>query len=118
MDSLSIIRDANRFVLYNTGVIENSPLQVYVSALVFSPTMSRIKTLFQDQQPRWISTSPLVEENWSPCLQTLEGHTGSVYSVALSPNSRWLASASRDETMRIWDAETGALQQTLKGHTS
>ena len=110
------MRDANRFILYNRGTIGDVPLQVYVSALVFCPSMSRIKTLFQHQQP-WIITSPPVEDNWNPCLQTLEGHTGSVRSVTFSPNGQRLATASIDKTVRIWDTETGILQQTLEGYT-
>src|SRR5271170_3381234 len=117
MDFYLMTRDANRFLLYNRYIVENAPLQVYTSALVFSPTMSRMRMLFRDEEPSWINTSPIMQENWSPCLQTLEGHTGSVTSVAFSHDGQQLASASIDETVRIWNAETGVLQQTLEGHT-
>jgi WD40 repeat protein len=56
-------------------------------------------------------------ETGAPQL-TLEGHTGSVNSMAFSQGGRRLASGSSDKTVRIWDAETGALQQTLEGQTA
>ena len=37
----------------------------------------------------------------------LRGHSSAVRAVCFSPNSRWLASASKDNTVRIWDVERG-----------
>lgn len=36
--------------------------------------------------------------------------------VRISPDARWIASASADATIRIWDAATGAHMDTLVGH--
>ena len=58
-----------------------------------------------------------MQEKWSLCLQTLEGHSNSVFSVAFSPDSTRLASGSRDDTVKIWDASSGACLQTLEGHS-
>jgi WD40 repeat protein len=45
--------------------------------------------------------------------QTITGHTQTVESVAFSPDGKTLASGSGDRTIKLWDAQTGALKQTL-----
>ena len=99
--------------MYHIQAIQNSPLQVYVSALIFSPDRSLIRSYFKEEELKWISIKPAIGDQWSACLQTLEGHSDSVNSVAFSHDSARLASASDDRTVKIWDASSGECLQTL-----
>ena len=51
------------------------------------------------------------------CLRTLTGHTDIVLSASYSPDGTKIVSASRDMTIKIWDANTGSCLKTLTGHT-
>jgi WD40 repeat protein len=79
--------------------------------------MSKIKENFKHCIPSWIRRAPLVRERWDELLMMLEGHSGSVWSVAFSPDDKLLASGSLDTTARLWDHATGATLHTLKGHS-
>jgi WD40 repeat protein len=51
-------------------------------------------------------------------VQTLKGHSESIWSVAISPDGQMLASGSADQTIKLWNLETGKLLYSLEGHSS
>lgn len=58
---------------------------------------------------------------WDPSktnkpLARLTGHQAAVNHVVFSPDGRWLASASFDKSIKLWNARTGAFVATLRGH--
>ncbi|KHO00119.1 will die slowly [Metarhizium album ARSEF 1941] len=76
------------------------------------------RTRTESYSPRPRQHTPAREPskpNYRPRL-VLHGHTGPVSQVRISPNGRFIASASADATLKLWDAATGAHMDTLVGH--
>ena len=48
---------------------------------------------------------------------TLGGHANTVSAVSFSPDGKRLATASRDNTVKLWNSATGQEIKTLTGHT-
>ena len=53
---------------------------------------------------------------WRPA-RALADHTDRLTSVAIAPDGTWLATASFDKSVRIWDSTTGRQRAVLLGHT-
>ena len=53
-----------------------------------------------------------------PLIRTLVGHAGEVSAVAVTPDGRCAVSGSSDETLKVWDLETGRQVRSLEGHTA
>jgi WD40 repeat protein len=46
------------------------------------------------------------------------GNSSSVYSIAFSPDGKYLASSSKDKTVKLWSLESKKEITTLQGHSS
>ena len=81
-------------------------------SVVFSPDGRIIAGSVNDEIWFWDSRS-------GERLKILTGHKDghNIFSVVFSPDGKTLASGSSDDTIRLWDATTGAYKQTLIGHT-
>ncbi|OCL95758.1 caspase family protein [Aliarcobacter thereius] len=53
----------------------------------------------------------------SDFYKTLNGHSNSVYSVVISSDNRYIVSGSRDNTVKLWDVNSGKLLKTFYGHS-
>ncbi|KAE8407388.1 WD40-repeat-containing domain protein [Aspergillus pseudonomiae] len=111
------LQDAKRFTLKNQAIASTAPLQLYSSGLLFSPQSSVIRRKFEKEIPAWIIRRPSVEMQWDAVLQSLD-HPAAVRFACFSPDGRFLASSSWDDSyysvINVYDSNTGELKQKLK----
>jgi DNA-binding beta-propeller fold protein YncE len=50
--------------------------------------------------------------------QKIEGHTGAVAGIVLTPDGKTLVSVGNDRAVRVWNAQTGGPVKTLEGHSA
>ncbi|HMG76447.1 MAG TPA: serine/threonine-protein kinase [Pyrinomonadaceae bacterium] len=53
------------------------------------------------------------DRDFGNLTRILTGHTDAVWSIAFSPDGKTLASGSGDQTVKLWDVQSGTLKQTL-----
>lgn len=104
--STAFIHDAYRFFLKNRPIIEKAPLQIYSSALVFSPSQSIVRNAFSNHIPSWITRLPQVPDKWSRLLFRL-GAGKDVSFLRLSPVNSEMVVRIEEGPIELYDTETG-----------
>ncbi|KAH8714805.1 putative WD-repeat protein [Phaeosphaeriaceae sp. PMI808] len=112
----SFLHDASRFALRFVPILAEAPLQIYSSALLFSPKASIVREVFVKQAPHAVKVLSGRDAGWDACRSVLEGHSDWVSTVVFSPDGQLLASASNDSTVRVWETVTGQCRSVLEGH--
>jgi YD repeat-containing protein len=95
--------------------------QSYVYAIAWSPEGRRLATA-TFSSPGRDETQPMLAcvKVWDAVSShetvRLRGHTDEVRALSFSPDGQWLASASKDRTIRVWNPQTDETIQTLHGN--
>ena len=112
-----VFSDLVSFLRTHRATIEHAPHQLYVSALLLSPRDSIVRKLYQSAILPWIIRTPTVQKLWTESLETFEAHREEIIDLTTCPGSRFIVSASKDGTVKLWNLQEGSHEVTLVGHT-
>jgi WD40 repeat protein len=109
------VANFERFVMANLHVLEAMPWLTFQQAANQPKETAPARTADSlwgtggERRPwiRWINKPT------THATMTLLGHTGEITACMYSPDGAKILSASRDGTLKIWDADTGQIIHTL-----
>jgi len=107
--------DARRFIQRNLSIIRSFPMEIYHSALYFTPRDTALFSTYSELHANNVQIISGSEVNWNPALAVLKSHAA-MLCVTFSADGSRLASASKDSTIHLWDSRTGHDITTLRGH--
>ncbi|MFO0147398.1 MAG: NACHT and WD repeat domain-containing protein [Microcystis sp.] len=91
--------------------VQGKDLDAFVLAIKAGKTLQK-----QHKYDKEVMNTLQALLNWKSERNRLEGHKDFVTSVNFSPDGKTLVSVSRDNTIKLWNVETGEEIRTLKGH--
>ena len=110
LSSHVLAKDPSQFVSQIVGRLLPHDYQPHIQRLCASLTETALH--------QWLRLlRPTLDPPGTALLRTLVGHAGYVTAVALTSDG-CAVSASLDNTLKVWDLETGQELRTLAGHSS
>ncbi|KAJ5727682.1 hypothetical protein N7493_005502 [Penicillium malachiteum] len=101
------VYDGKRFMFHVRYVVEEAPLQLYCSGLLFTPHDSIVRKVFEHTIPPWFEKLPTVEQKWSPIEQNLQV-SSPICWITISGDGKTVASASEyNRLIYVHDTITG-----------
>lgn len=96
--------------------LERSPRPL--QRVIFSPDDQRLASIAVDKIELWDLSTGKVVESWKHIApgETNDGLFRGVIDIAFSPDGQQLASASQDQTIKLWSNSTGQELMTFRGH--
>jgi WD40 repeat protein len=91
--------------------VKNKAFMVMGGSLAFSPDGQVLATTSLNSAKIW-----LWRVSDGALLHTLEGDSGNITSVAISPDSSLLVAASEDKNVQLWRISDGTLQFVIQAH--
>ncbi|GLB01569.1 hypothetical protein AtubIFM57143_001252 [Aspergillus tubingensis] len=111
------VDDGRQFVNHHGIDISEAPLQIYYSALIFSPSSSVLGRQYQKESPRWIKLTSTNHDSWGQEERILRCEEPRC--PTFSPDSTKVAAGTLFGRVMVWNMITGALEQLLeKGDAS
>jgi len=114
---LERIQDICHFMIaFHTPISLSTP-HIYISTRPFLPSQSPLSRIFSRELSRAIKIRSGNLLTWPAPPLEWTGHESGVISLRYSPNGYRVVTGSSDKTIRIWDAESGAVVgEPLTGH--
>ena len=116
------IKEANihlKLAAVREDLLEGQQLQALLKALDASKTL---RTEFRENSAVRKTIQPFVMGALQQATykirekNSLSGHEEGISDIRFSPDGKTIASGSGDKTIKLWDAKTGELIDTLEGH--